>query len=967
MKTLQLISSFLAAGCLYFGKLSTALPASTSTTTDADTTTTSAAFASDAYSLYEEGTSTSTSWRTWPTLDPELDVGHAVAPSFNLTYLGDTCTGYKVLNVSESSNGVQATLQLRGEACYAYGTDYKYLQLNVSYETEDRIHVGIYDTDGKQFRFSERKDIWDAPLYHDASFPKDRKYEFHYNEDPFEFWVTRTSDNDTLFDTRGQKLIFEDQYIELTTNMVQNYNIYGLAETIHGLRLGNNITRTLWANDEPTPLDRNMYGNHPFYLEHRYANQTNSGKASSHGVLLLSSTGMDILLRENYLQYRVIGGVVDLYIFAGGSEGPKNTISSYVNAVGLPAMQQYWTLGYHQCRWGYESLSKLEEVVENFEKANIPLDTIWGDIDYMYEWRDFTLDPVSYPAEQFRPFLGNLSKNHKHYVPIVDAAVYAANPSNKSDDTYYPFYEGVEKDIFLKNPDGSLYIGAVWPGYTVFADFINPNSTEYWKNCLYNWSLQMTDEGLAFDGLWLDMNEVSSYCVGSCGTGKLDQNPIRTQTAFSGEMYNYIFDYPEGTEYTNASEYQVAMQGQRLQDAATSTAVIIPTASPSTKAKKNEDRNINYPPYAINNEQGNHDISNHIVGVNATSYDGTARYDIFNMYGYGETKATYRALLELAPNVRPFVVPRSTFPGSGVYGAHWLGDNHSKWSNMFFSIPGAMIFNMLGIPMVGADVCGFMGNSNYELCSRWMAMGAFLPFYRSHNTLGAISQEPYIWSSVAEASRRAMKIRYAMLPYWYTLLYQAHAQGTPVFRPMFFEFPEEPSLADASRQFMVGDAFLVTPVLEPNTTTVDGVFPGDNSTAWYDWYTHEAVNQPALTTYETRNNPWALLVALNPNGNADGFLYADDGVSITPNATLSVSFSALNNTLSTYVSGTYAVEQPLANVTVLGVSSAPQSVFFKGQNISSYEYNNDKQELVITNLANLTSQGAFNENWTLTW
>jgi len=121
-----------------------------------------------------------------------------------------------------------------------------------------------------------------------------------------------------------------------------------------------------------------------------------------------------------------------------------------------------------------------------------------------------------------------------------------------------------------------------------------------------------------------------------------------------------------------------------------------------------------------------------------------------------------------------------------------------------------------------------------------MQLSAFTPFYRNHNVKGAIPQEPYRWDSVANASRIAIAIRYSLLPYWascftactfsfsyldpfqYTLFASASINGTPPIRALFFEFPDEPELFDVSTQFLVGRDILVTPVLIPNVTTVNG-------------------------------------------------------------------------------------------------------------------------------------------------
>ncbi|MBD4746128.1 alpha-glucosidase, partial [Xanthomonas citri pv. citri] len=112
---------------------------------------------------------------------------------------------------------------------------------------------------------------------------------------------------------------------------------------------------------------------------------------------------------------------------------------------------------YHQCRWGYDTVESLETVVENFKKFDIPLETIWSDIDYMDGYKDFTNDPHRFPLDKYRKFLDDIHNNSQHYVPIFDAAIYVPNPNNATDNDYEPFHLGNESDVFLKNPDGSLY------------------------------------------------------------------------------------------------------------------------------------------------------------------------------------------------------------------------------------------------------------------------------------------------------------------------------------------------------------------------------------------------------------------------------------------------------------------------------------------------------------------------------
>jgi len=244
---------------------------------------------------------------------------------------------------------------------------------------------------------------------------------------------------------------------------------------------------------------------------------------------------------------------------------------------------------------------------------------------------------------------------------------------------------------------------------------------------------------------------------------------------------------------------------------------------------------------------------------------------------------------------------------------------------MFLSISQALTFMMSGVPMFGTDACGFSHNTDYDLCSRWMELSAFFPFYRNHNVKATISQEAFRWSSVAEASRRAIAIRYSLLTDMYTLFYYAHTQGSTVMRALAWEFPKDPTLAGTYNQFMLGSSLLITPVLFPNTFTAHGVFPGiGEGTNWYDWYTlqpvsaqpHENVTldaplehinvhvrggsvltlqAPGNTTATTKASPYSLLVALDEQDQATGSLYLDDGESLVPNATKLIQVSTFHS------------------------------------------------------------------------
>ncbi|KAI1806571.1 glycoside hydrolase family 31 protein [Daldinia bambusicola] len=932
--------------------------------------------------------------------DEDPDVGLPIIPNIvdpQAINAQTVCPGYVASNVKNTTNGFTADLTLAGEACNVYGTDIEALSLTVEYQAVDRLHVEILPryigTENSSWFILPDKLI-PKPRTEDSFDSSESDLDFTWSNEPtFSFKVTRRSTNDVLFTTEGTQLVYEDQFIEFVSSLPENYNLYGLGEVIHGLRLGNNLTRTLFAADVGDNIDANIYGSHPIYLDTRYfevdkdtrdlkyapdaSDKSAQYKSYTHGVFQRNAHIQEVLLRETNITWRALGGDIDLYFYEGPTQD-KVTKSYQKSAIGLPAMQQYWTFGYHQCRWGYNNWTELQGVLDNFAKSEIPLETIWNDIDYAKAYRDFENDQDRYSYEEGAEFLSRLHENGQHYVPIIDSAIYAPDLNNASD-AYPPFNRGIEEDAFLLNPDGSIYVGKVWPGYTVYPDWIgslfNGTGANQW------WLSEVTEyhSKINFDGIWIDMSEVSSFCVGSCGSDNRNYN-------FSSESGNNIRQLPESVNSDKAASAVIAAR-----EDPTPTSYYRSTPTPGV-------RNVNWPPYAVNHFNG--DLAVHAVSPNATHHGGIIEYDVHNLYGHQILNATYHALLNIFPEKRPFIIGRSQFAGSGKWAGHWGGDNYSLWAFLYFAIPQGLSYSLFGIPMFGTDTCGFAEDANEELCNRWMQLSAFFPFYRNHNTREAASQEPYIWPSVAEASRVAMKIRYALLPYLYTTFYLSHSTGSTTLRALAWEFPDEPWLAAADRQFLLGDSVLVTPCLVEGATTVDGVFPGVGSGAvWYDWYNKTAITgvapgqnvtidaplghipvyvrggkviplqEPGLTTAAVRASPWSLLVALDANGHASGGLYIDDGESLSPNATTWIDFTVEDSSLKATPRGDFEDKNALGNVTILGTQGPVSKLEFNGKEVLAdvWSLEESSNVLTITGLDSLTTGGAWSGEWTLSW
>lgn len=151
----------------------------------------------------------------------------------------------------------------------------------------------------------------------------------------------------------------------------------------------------------------------------------------------------------------------------------------------------------------------------------------------------------------------------------------------------------------MTNPDGSIYIGSVWPGYTVFPDWLGSGAGPWWTNEMVTWHDQV-----AFDGAWIDMSEVSSFCVGSCGSGNITMNPVHPPFQLPGEPGAVIYSYPEGFNLTNTTEAAAAASASSSQAAASSTAGASSTIPNYLRTTPTPGvRDINYPPYVINNVQ----------------------------------------------------------------------------------------------------------------------------------------------------------------------------------------------------------------------------------------------------------------------------------------------------------------------------------------------------------------------------
>ncbi len=201
-----------------------------------------------------------------------------------------------------------------------------------------------------------------------------------------------------------------------------------------------------------------------------------------------------------------------------------------------------------------------------------------------------------------------------------------------------------------------------------------------------------------------------------------------------------------------------------------------------------------------------------------------------NLYGLGMNRAGYEGLRRLDPQQRPFILSRSGWAGGQRYAWTWTGDTRSGWDNLRQTLQSVLGLGLSGFPFAGSDVGGFSGEPpSTELFIRWFQLASFLPFFRTHNTSYMPPREPWEFGAEAEAIlAKALRLRYRLLPYWYTLAWQANRTGAPPVRPLCWEDPGSQELRAEEGAFLLGDALLVAPVLGPGATRRElSLPPGD--------------------------------------------------------------------------------------------------------------------------------------------
>ena len=332
---------------------------------------------------------------------------------------------------------------------------------------------------------------------------------------------------------------------------------------------------------------------------------------------------------------------------------------------------------------------------------------------------------------------------------------------------------------------------------TVYLDYFANETSTLWNKIITDLYAQFT-----FDGIWLDNNEVTGKCNGECPSGNVTNNT----------MQNTLRDEQNHTWWTSFSN-----QGQ------------------------SSTYNIPFVPGSL------HNLDHMSMSLNATHpSNNLTEYDVHSLHGHMQGKLTSDILTNQTTtpikDKRPFIISRSTFAGSGKYVQHFMNQNSSSWADMKTAIAGIMNFNMFGMPMIGPNVCGFsFYEGKDELCGRWFQLATFFPFafqdgdFKSDIT--EIASEPWRLDEPYKSwARNALYDRLQYVRHMYTCMFEATQTGQTCFDPLVFHFPDNDRVFSKDHMqdsFIVGDALLVTPVLEPNVELYQVAYlPNDKNGTW---------------------------------------------------------------------------------------------------------------------------------------
>jgi len=274
-----------------------------------------------------------------------------------------------------------------------------------------------------------------------------------------------------------------------TLKLTEDVSLYGGGE-VTGPLLRNGQSIKLWNTDTgaySVEGGKRLYQSHPWVMGVRK-------DGTAFGILFDSSWKAELHTKSDAITFNTEGALFRIFII--DRKSPQDVLKGLAELTGTMKMPAKWTLGYHQCRFSYESETRVMEIADTFRAKNIPCDVIWMDIDYMDGFRVFTFDKNRFP----NPKALNSNLHAKGF-----KAVYMIDPGVKADTEYGVYQSGSKNDVWVQRSNGKEYQGKVWPGMSSFPDFTMPKARDWWAGSYRDFL------ATGIDGVWNDMNEPAIF------------------------------------------------------------------------------------------------------------------------------------------------------------------------------------------------------------------------------------------------------------------------------------------------------------------------------------------------------------------------------------------------------------------------------------------------------------------------
>ena len=353
-----------------------------------------------------------------------------------------------------------------------------------------------------------------------------------YNVEDFTFRLMTQENEEFFYFSTKNNFIYSDTYINFESKLTSD-NIYGFGERTHDFKLNDGLY-TIWPNDCGGTKYDNGLGGMNQYSHQPIAIHKTKFENLWLGFVFLNTNAQDVSIRHDtnntYLTHKTIGGIIDYYIIVNDS--PEEIVKNIQTLLGIPPLPPLWAFGNHQSRYGYKKGQDFIDVYDSYKKNQIPIDSMWLDIDALQKFQMFTLND---DFKNIVPYIKDtIHKDGTKFIPIVDIGF-----SDEKNNQYIEL--GNKLDIFIKsNYTKKNLIGKVWPGNTVFPDFFNPNIESFWNEGLSNYY-----KIIPYDGIWLDMNEPTNLQeTGKC-RGELisDDQCTKDKNMYFEEDLPYIPGY----------------------------------------------------------------------------------------------------------------------------------------------------------------------------------------------------------------------------------------------------------------------------------------------------------------------------------------------------------------------------------------------------------------------------------------